>query len=150
MYKINSGRFADVAECVKHSHDNPITIGNISKKILFKGGFIMDEPHYILYEYRQLFMNSKTERDLPIEHMFRPKAVSEFVYGTPDLWYLILLASGLTHKRQLIGPKVSYVDPGKLGQIMMIINKRSDELKATRINPTNVMDRTLVRIDVLS
>jgi len=146
--KLNSGAFPNIVECVEHWHTNTVAIGNVSKHILFKGGFVMDEPHHVLYEYRQLLLQDVTEKELRDEFRFRPKAVAEDVYGTPDLWYVVLMANGMTHPRQLLGPMVKYVRPGKLGQILSIINKRKPEIDATRANPTPVENRTLVNIDL--
>jgi hypothetical protein len=150
LTRINSGRFADIQDCVKHWKTNDVALGNVTRRILFKGGFVMDEPHHIFYEYRELLLQGSTEIDLDPKFHRRPKAASEFIYGTPDLGYLILLANGMSHPKQFLGPKVRYVRPEKLGQILSIINRIKPELVARRANPTPVFDRTLVLIDTVS
>jgi hypothetical protein len=144
--RINSGRFSDLKDGVEHSKGNKVLLGNLSAKLLYKGEFVMDDPHSVLHRYRAVLMEGMREKKLPEKFRYRPEAFSEYLYGTPDLWYLVLMANSITTPQQFSGGKVKYIPPERVGTVLKIADQHKKDLSASRSDPKQIKDRVLVPV----
>jgi len=144
--KFNSGIFADIQDSIKHSKQNEILLENISVRINYKNQFIMNEPHSILNRYKQIIMNNLEEVELFDELKYRPEAVSEYYYGTPDFWYLILMANKISLPIQLANSPIKIVTNNLLGTILSIIHDNRDYLRNNKKDPIVIEDRIITPI----
>jgi len=145
--KFNSGKFPDIQKSIEHSKDNPLTMTNISYRLNYKGRFIMNEPHNVLFQYKHFIMSNLIEITLPPNRKFRPESIAELYYGTPDLWYIIMLANGITRPEQLSGNKVKLLRVEMLNSLIKLIQKNSSDIKKNHKNPHKINNRTLKNID---
>jgi len=75
--------------------------------------------------------------------------VSKTLYGTVDLWYLILFVNNMTsvydfHNKE----RIVIYNPEKLDVLIKILEKNKNNLKSTHSNPTYLKDLTLKKVIV--
>jgi len=144
---INSGSFNDIEEGISHSENNKITFDKLSKKVDYKGLFIMNDPESIFDNYASVIFANLEDFIITDELAFRPEAISERRYDTPDLWPLVMRANKFYDPKQLkSGMTIKLVPRRNLNHIISIIDKNSKDIKKTLISPTKVNDRTLIKI----
>lgn len=144
---LNSGDFPDIVDSVEHSKTNPINLENISMKLNYKGLFIMNEPNTVLERYRNIIMTDLEELPWEDKYVYRPEGVSEYLYDTPDLWHLILMANSLINITSFKNlPVIKFVSVSKLNNILKMIKDHEMRLKDSVVNPHKIEDRTLKNI----
>jgi len=146
--RFNSGRFTDIADSVDHSKDNTLALNNTSMKIFFKGLFVMSEPHGILHEEMRTLFAFMDDFEVDETLQYRPESVSEALYGTPDLWYMVLRGNNMFRPTELVVGTIKVVPPRFVGNFLRSVNKAREEIEVSRKTPTDVSDRTLTPIDV--
>lgn len=144
---LNSGRFPKIEESVEHSRTNPLAIQNVSFRRDYMGVFLTDAPKNLAHLFLSTLESDAYEMDLEDELLYRPEAVSERVYGTPDLWYLVMMANKITYPTELAGPRVRYYSERVVGAFLSFADKMKGRVAESRRNPTRVEDRVLVSID---
>jgi hypothetical protein len=142
----NSGDFADVSSSVFHARTNPMVVSNGKMKILWKGNFVMPEPHGIVDDLSPVLFADMDDFQVTRELRFRPEAISERIYGTPDLWYLILKANDFVRPTQVEVGSIKVVKPSLIGELLNRIVKSSRGIRTSESYPTEVKDRTLVDV----
>jgi len=143
----NTGSHLDIADSVKYSEENPLTYNNTTKKINFKGLFIMDEPHNIFHRYKNRLMSKTRYISIEKRMMGRPDAISEYYYGTPDLWFLVMWANQVFQPEQLMTKSVKVIEYGQVEKIIEIALTFQNEIRENEENVPIKKDTTLVRID---
>jgi len=136
--KINSGYLPDIVDSIEHSKTNPVIISNLSQLTNYKGLFLVDDPYNLFKQYKNLFLNNLIETELEERFKYRPKAFSESVYGTPDLWYFVLLCNNISHSRQFIINPVKYYSPSNLELFMSKVRKGFRTIKKERTSPVYI------------
>jgi hypothetical protein len=149
---LNSSRFPDIVEGLEHSKTNPAIIHNASRTIDFLGKFITGEPRTVAHNRLDVIRN---RGKLPTvewssDYKMRPEAFAQKMYGTPDLWWVIMHANECMDRTKFAtvpGVPVKYYTTDTISDIINIINRRGAELKALRTNPLVVDDLTIVNVD---
>ena len=106
----NTGAHLDIKQSIAYSENNPLTYNNTTKKINFKGLFIMDEPHNIFDRYKNVLMKKTRYISIEKRMMGRPDAISEMYYGTPDLWFLVMWANKAFQPEELMTKSVKVIE----------------------------------------
>jgi len=145
--KYNSGKYPDIKDSVEHAKNNQFTMTNLSSRLNYKGRFIMNEPHSVLYQYKTFIMNNLITIPLDERLKYRPEAVSEMNYGTPDLWHIVMIANGISLPVELVGETIKILNPNKTGMLVKLINKNAKNLAKNHLKPHNIHDRTLRSVD---
>jgi len=139
--RFNSSNTPDVAEGVALSKGNPITISSLSE-LLSVDGVLMLAPNSAVEDYMDYIMENAVEMDLPEELWYRPEALAESLYGTPDLFYLVMLMNGASSAADFKMAKVKVLDPGST-ILDRIVTARSKALAERRARPLAVGDLTI-------
>lgn len=71
--------------------------------------------------------------------MYSPRRLSLVLYGTTDLWHLLLWINNMKSNTEFTKKKIYIFDPERLDLINDIINKESHLLNDTTIVNTNVI-----------
>lgn len=143
----NSGSHLNIKHSIEYSESNPLTFNNITKKINFKGLFIMDEPHNIFYRYKDALMSKMKYITIEKRMMGRPEAISESYYGTPDLWFLILWANNAFKPEDLSRTSIKVIEFSQVEKIIEIALTFQSEIRENEDNIPEKKDTTLVNVD---
>jgi hypothetical protein len=146
--KTNSGNFIDIQDGVEHSKENAVLITHVSESLLYKDKFVMKEPTSLFKKYRAVLFADLKEMKLPEKFKYRPEALAEYLYETPDLFYLVYYANSITRPIELNGDTVKFFSPEAVNTYLKMIEKNKTRINATIKNPKNVKDRTIRDIRV--
>lgn len=94
----DSSAFPTLHQSILHSKTNPFLVENLSTKIslvIEKELFLVQDPNSPLKEFISYFENDIYEEELPESEYYRPEMTALRVYGSADLWYLILIVNNL-------------------------------------------------------
>jgi hypothetical protein len=83
--------------------------------------------------------------DIPDEYLYRPEALAESLYGTPDLFYIILLVNNIASSTNFNKKSIKVLDPGS-NIINLIISTHMHQLNQQRANPYVVKDLTIKEV----
>ena len=94
----NSGRrsnfdYPSLPEMINHSKDNKIGLNNLSNWHLFEKKILMAFP--IFRKYENILRTGLYSYDVSKNHYYRPEYVSHELYGTTDLWSLLLFVNDM-------------------------------------------------------
>lgn len=115
---ISSGEYKDMIQSVNSTINNRILLDNISKIYNYDG--IIELPMSFLRKYENILKTGLMEYTLPTNFYYRPEYLSYYLFGTTDLWYLILFVNDMKDPLEFCTEKVWI--PNTL-YVMEIINK---------------------------
>ena len=92
-------------------------------------------------------MNDSMEVDLGPELQMRPQAISEKFYGTPDLWYVVMMANRWMTPMDCVGETCTIPRQRVIGTMIASLAKNRRILVKNRENPVEISGRTLVNVD---
>lgn len=98
LSSLNSSNFSSMQACIDDSKNNKLDISNLSTKLMCEGKLIVAED--LLYKYNDVLSAYLSYYPLKYEHYFIPQAVSLELYGSTELWYLILFFNNMSTVHQ--------------------------------------------------
>ena len=93
----DSTEYSSLPEQLSHLRSNKADISNSSEtyEIKLDDNTVLHIPSFIskIQGYLPLFESWATSYDLPEEYFYRPDLLARDLYGSYDLWYLVMLVS---------------------------------------------------------
>lgn len=111
--------------------DKTLFYCNYDDKAIIQSGTILDD----YYDYFQQFL---IDVDVPEEYFYSPSYFSEFMYGTPDLDFLVMYFANITTLFDFNKRKIKFLPKGRLGEINQLIMHKKQEIEKSYKNPTKV------------
>ena len=115
----------DLIDGIKHARTNPIEIANMSSSFVDTGGFVMADPEFALQPYEGFLEASIAESDFGTLYDHLPDVMSFALYGTHDLWYLLMRLNGASVRGEFRGPVLRFYQPGVVSGILMTAMKQA-------------------------
>jgi hypothetical protein len=142
--RYNSSDTPDLAEGIARSKTNPITIAALSGKVVY-GGVEVVSPSSILDDFMEHIMSEAVDMALPEAFWYRPEALAETLYGTPDLFHLVMAMNGVGTVTEFRMDSVKVLAPGSkiLDNIVTVFMKKLNDRRA---NPQVIEDLTVREI----
>lgn len=147
--KVNdsSNQYVDMQNSINNARNNKLTLVNTSYKINYNNELVLTDEN-CLYRYRGLLQQYTIKYRIPEKYYYKPELVSLEVYGTVDLWYLILWMNPISSVMEFNKPVINIFDPSKFHIINEIIEKEKESIKKNNKSPKYVEDLTLKPIIV--
>ncbi|ALN97728.1 hypothetical protein Bp8pS_049 [Bacillus phage vB_BpuM-BpSp] len=123
---IYSAGFASMMESVLHAKGNKLTLDYSSKYYKIDDTIVFGVN--ILKKYEHIIKNYLIDYQISKDLFYRPEYVSYDVYGTTDLWYLVLFVNDIMKPVQLNYSNIKLFDPSYINIINDIIEKESEEM----------------------
>jgi len=141
---ISSGQYSDMVNSVASTSSNKVLLDNISNYYNYKD--IIHFPMSFLRKYENILKSNLMDYKITKSRFYRPEYVSWDVYGTTDLWYLVLFVNDLTNPMELNFEDIKL--PNSY-YIMEIINKLKmiDNINNDKRNPTNLVQSLIKDIN---
>jgi hypothetical protein len=131
-----------LTQSVEHASTNKLTLTNISEKVSIDG-VVMDDQ-VILLEYMDFIMNNLVDYTVGPEAAHRPEVIAQRIYGTADLWYLILWANDAPSKVEFTpGNTIKAYDPQKMEVLNSILEGAKKRIALSREEPLVIPDITI-------
>ena len=132
----------DIVESISNAENNTISIRNVSYQLNYMNKFIMDEPQTIVQRYSEVLLGNLRAIEFPSgNYKYRPNALSEKIYGTPDLWYLIMMANSWTRFEQVLPSKkglMKIIPTATVNDFLRILLEHEDAIAENHVTPPNV------------
>ena len=143
LSEFNSSDFADIQDCIEHSKTNKLTLSNVSKTIFIKGIMEVNDSH-LFQDYYDYIMSNLLVREINIDkYRYKPEYVSYDIYGTTDLWYLILWINNMGSALDFTKKTINIFNPGNLDFLNKAIEKQKEKILETKDNPIVIDDLTI-------
>jgi hypothetical protein len=141
-YNSSSG-FVTLDDSLEDAEDNKLNFMKISHKINYEDTMTMYDEN-ILYNYRSYLYDFRIGLEITEDYFYKPELVSQELYGTPDLWYLVMwmneeIASPLEFNNRYIW----VFDPSKINVLNKLIECNKEKLEDNHLEPDYVEDLTI-------
>jgi len=153
MQPINLSRFdstagiANVNRSLERSNSNDLLLTNISRKINFNDDFYTFD-YSVLERYKNYLSQFLIKVKCPEELYYHPEIVAKKIYGSVDLWYLVMMFNPIPSAAEFNSPVINIFDPSKIQYINNIINTHQKELKFNDAKPEYVERHVLTPVRV--
>jgi hypothetical protein len=145
----SSSRFSSMDDSLDNVKSNKLALQNISTKANFNDELIIYDEN-VLYNYKNYLSQYRVPIAIDEGFYYRPELLSEKIYGTPDLWYLILWMNDEIESPMDFDDSEVYVfDPNKINIINKIIESNKDKINQTQEEPQYV-ENLLIKEVVVS
>ena len=142
MQNIDTSKYNNLESFISVGKYNSFNIENTS--LYYEVDNLQIPTSNIFYEkYRGLILNNCIKVKVPNKSMakykYRPKSLSYDLYGTTDLWYLLLWINNMYSTTQFNQQIIYIFNPEKMSILSRIINEEK-ELLLENINRVPVID----------
>lgn len=144
LNNLNSSNKAMITSCINDAKDNKIEIDNISTEIICEGYLITEDN--LLFKYQDVLSQYLEDYELKYEHYFLPQAVSLEVYGTTDLWYVLLFFNEMTTVHEFNKKKIKVLSIAGIYKLNKIIEIEKYRTSSNKENPPISEDITLKKV----
>src|SRR5699024_4985010 len=130
----NMGRnnVPEMSDEIEYSKTNKILLNNISEWYLFEKQAVFSLP--LLKKYENVLKRDLIDYDLSKSYHYRPEYLSNELYGTTDLWYLLLFVNDMQTVDQFNTDTVKIFPETVINDLNKIINEEN-EILGTENNP---------------
>jgi hypothetical protein len=148
MGSYDSSNLPTLRDSVGHSLGNKLNLSNVSLKVSYQG-VVFDDLN-VLRRYEEYVLGNLIEIRVDVSAAnFRPEVVSRDVYGTTDLWWLVLWSGGFPSKVDFDlsdGKPIKVFNPDLIGTLNAIVEKSKKELSASRSAPPIAEAMSLIKV----
>lgn len=129
-------------QSIAASKKNKINYANLGYKITFENKYqIFDE--ILVNKYRSLLLQSSKYLAISEDYYYKPELLSKELYGTVDLWYVIMAVNAISSVDEFNSAVVRVLDPDKLFVLNEIIEKEKKDIAINNANMPNYTDLTI-------
>ena len=94
---------------------------------------------YILDDYREYFDSLLVETEVPETYFYEPAAFAKYLYGSPELDFLVLYFSKIQTALDFNKTKIKILPPERLADINQLILLNKDKVTESKENPTTYL-----------
>ena len=141
---LNSAKHGNLANSINSAKSNKILLDNISNHYLFE-----EEVHMsfsIMRKYENLIRANLKKITLPKEFHYRPEYLSQELYGTTDLWYLIMFVNNVVDVNKFTMDEV-YVPTENFLEVFGKLISSEKEMKKSITQPIPIYKHILKDLD---
>lgn len=110
----------DLVKEVENAQENPLEVGNITRYFTM-GDSIISDPEWTIEPFIGLIMQYVTTGDFGTTFDYLPDNFSYKLYGTHDLWPLMLRINQCMTRSDFVGPTFKYIRADAIGEVIEII-----------------------------
>lgn len=117
----DSGKFGRISTSVTHSKTNVLCEDKLSDQFQFDDGTIILEPKNFYKSNLGIFnANSKTVT-ITQKYFYNPRKLSKELYGTPELYLLILAMNDMATPFEFTSYSVQVLNPNKINVLLDLV-----------------------------
>lgn len=90
---------------------------------------------YILDDYREYFDSILVYADVPEEFFYSPTSYAKYLYGSPELEFLVLYFAKIQSALEFDKAKIKILPPERLNDINQLILQNRDKVIESKANP---------------
>jgi len=143
----DSSIYTDLKDSILDSKDNKFVYTNINTKINFKGELIIIDES-ILNKYSTIIMDNTIQIEIDEKYFLQPELLSKKIYGTVDLWYLILWVNKLSSMYEFKKKYIRIFNPSEINVLNDLIELEREYIQNTQTNPVMIEDLTIMKVPI--
>ena len=132
---------------LEKSEGNDLLLTNLSHCINFNDEFYTFD-YSILEKYKTYLSQFLIKVKCPESLYYHPEIVAKKIYGSVDLWYLVMMFNPIPSAAEFNSPVINIFDPAKIQYINRIINSHQKELMFNKAKPDYVEKHVLTPVKV--
>jgi len=140
---IDSSDSLEISVNIASSKSNNLIFSAISSNLKY-GSIVFDDPHNIFQQFREVIDENLEDFALDEKYFYMPERLAKDIYGSSDLWWLVLMANNMITHRDFCVRDIKVVTSGTLDTIESILNASKEALGTT----TTIEDLTLYPVRV--
>ena len=133
LQSLNSGKFGRIADSITFNKTNKISEDNISLYHKYPDGLVIQDPSNLYRQHlgylKQFTYNYKLGQD----YMYNPRKLAEDLYGSVDLYLLLLELNGIPSPMYFNKINIIIFDPSKINILMNLIDSNAKRYKESKI-----------------
>lgn len=115
---IDAASSADVDQNVKDAENNNWVASNLSMDLHFaKDGVTMDSPMLVFQRFQNVIATNLVRVTVEDKYFYRPELFAKQVYGSSDLWWLVLTSSGIIRHQEFNRRRIKIFNPAMLAAL---------------------------------
>jgi len=138
---------ANIDRTLEKSKSNDMLLTRISHKINFNDEFYTFD-YDVIKRYKNYLSQFLIQVKCPESLYYHPEIVAKKIYGSVDLWYLVMMFNPIPSVAEFNSPIINVFDPSKIKYINNIINNHQKELKYNRADPEFVEKHILTPVRI--
>jgi len=138
---------ANINTALDRSEKNDMLLTNISHQVNFNNEFYTFD-YSVLDQYKGFLSQFLIKVKCPESLYYHPEVVAKKIYGSVDLWYLIMMFNPIPSAAEFNSPVINVFDPSKIQYINRIINNYHKELRFNKADPEYVEKHVLTPVRV--
>lgn len=142
QYNSNS---PDIVEEIEEAAENQMVIARQHRHFIdYSSGELMSDPEWDLAPLAPLLEGMMEEDTFGTVYDYLPDKFSFDMYGTHELWPIIMRANGATDRSQFRGPMIRFMTPTKTMNLLPMLRfglaraQRADDLGPPRLGDLTV------------
>lgn len=129
---INSSAYRSIIESILSVEGNAIVFDKLQTYYNFENQLIFGMN--ILSKYDNIFKSNLLDYKCPKKYFYRPEYVCFELYGTTDLWYLLLYVNGMSNEMEFTRENIKVFSEGMVETINNLL-KKEKILQGSRSKP---------------
>ena len=143
----SSDNYSSIESSLRAASDNILTIENLSHKVNFCNEFYVYDEN-ILKQYKNYLSNFCIWLAIPENYYYKPELVAKKIYGSVDLWYLVLWFSNIPSAMEFNQDPIRVFNPSSISVLNSIINKNRKAIRWNHKFPDYLDDLTLKEVKI--
>jgi len=139
--KVDSGEKMSVADSLVSCQHNSIILSKLSQDYKF-GNITLDSPIPCFVKFYDLLESYTMRITMEERYRYKPEVVAKELYGTTDLWWLVMYMSKITKHEDFNIPSIKVLQPAYLDDLFEIIERSEKEIGLTTV----LEDRTMQKV----
>ena len=129
---IDSADSIYIEQNIASAKSNPWVASNLSTDLHFgDSGVTMDNPFLVFQRFHNIIENHLMKITVEEKYFYRPELLAKNVYGSSDLWWLVLISSGIIKHQNFNRKRIKIFNPADLAILDAIRESTIDEQTKT-------------------
>ena len=139
----DSSDFATIPESVAHAKDNPLQLFNLSDKLIYEFNgkeVIIQDSNCALKQMMFFFEDLIKVTPIPESDYYRPEITAKRLYGSADMWFILLLVNNMTTVMEFNKKNIKYIPSNDLVHLETFVRMAKNNYRTVVENDLSDID----------
>ena len=148
LIEYDSSDFSDITDSIQHSKSNKLVYSRLNSKVTYANKYDID-TNFILDKYDSIIIENTKLVKIDENYFYKPEYLSKKLYGTPNLWYLLLFVNSITTAMEFNKNRIYIFDPNRIHIFNKLIENDKERIKELSETPYVIEDLTIKKVNLL-
>lgn len=150
MQNTDTTKIVYIDKWINAGKNNSYTLTNTNIKAYESDGTGVVVSNILRNKYRGVITANMIKATMTEKYFYRPKQVSYELYGTVELWHVLLWLNNMLHISDFCKEEIRIFNPEKMSLLTTIINREQDVLEELKDNPEQaITEKVIYRREVI-